>query len=314
MSLNQVKNALVSFSTDKTTRAIILKGKWGTGKTHLWNQVIQNGKNSLERDKYCYVSLFGISSLNNLKQAIFENTVKKDIADKPNNLSELIDNYKSAGSTLNRYYRKYLKTAGDLFSPLTKGLPTTIESIQFASIRDTLICIDDFERKSSSLTDKEVLGLISYLIEARNCSVLLILNSDTIDEESDYFKYHEKVFDYEIEFTPTPEESAGLVFDKNDHYDKKIIQNLSKLNTCNIRIIKKVKYFSDSLKAYLDQQPEIITDQALKTLSLIICSIYGSNKDKINIDVIKKINAIAYMLPSDDDEQSEEDKENKRQA
>lgn len=271
-------------------------------------------KNSIGRAKYCYVSLFGLSSLKSLKQAIFENTVKKDTADKPNDFSALIDKYNSAGDTLGRIYRKFLKIAADVSSPITRGLPTTIESIQFASIRDTLICIDDFERKSSGLTDKEVLGLISYLIEARDCSVLLILNSNTIDEESDYFKYHEKVFDYEIEITPTPEESACLIFDENNYYDKKIINKLTLLNTGNIRIFKKVKYFSEALKPYLEQQPETITDKALSTLSLTIWSIYEGDENKVDIDFIKQFNNTEYILPTSDDEQSDEDKENERQA
>jgi hypothetical protein len=311
MSLKQVENALELFSKDKAARAVVLKGKWGTGKTHLWNQVVKKKKSSFERTKYCYVSLFGPSNLKDLKQAIFENTVSKETADQPNELSGLIENYNSIGDKIGRTSRRFLKFAADISAPITKGLTTTIEAIHFASIRNTLICIDDFERKSPSLGDKEILGLISHLIEMKNCSVLLILNSNTIQENSDYFKYHEKVFDYEIEFTPTIDESTQLIFNKDNTYDANIIKSIFRLNSTNIRLFKKIKYFSEILKPYLEQKPEPIVDQALRTLSLAVWSIYEGDEQTVDIEFIKKSSEWDYLSPQNT-ENPDEERENIR--
>lgn len=34
-----------------------------------------------------------------------------------------------------------------------------------------------------------------------------------------------KVFDYEVEFSPTAEEAANIVFNYDDGYERKIIEN-----------------------------------------------------------------------------------------
>ena len=52
--------------------------------------------------------------------------------------------------------------------------------MSFASVSDALICVDDYERRSSG-SGKEVLGLISYLVENKNCSVVLVLNKSSVE-------------------------------------------------------------------------------------------------------------------------------------
>jgi hypothetical protein len=37
MSVIQVRNALQHFAKNKASRAIVLKGEWGTVKTFVWN-------------------------------------------------------------------------------------------------------------------------------------------------------------------------------------------------------------------------------------------------------------------------------------
>ena len=57
---------------------ICIKGYWGVGKTFAWNRYLEqarNRKNGIALKHYAYVSLFGITSLEELKYAIFENTL-----------------------------------------------------------------------------------------------------------------------------------------------------------------------------------------------------------------------------------------------
>lgn len=75
MSIAQVEAALKRFAVHNDGSAIVLKGEWGTGKTYLWNKVIQNHRISFFRKTYSYVSLFGLNSLPDLKRSIFENSV-----------------------------------------------------------------------------------------------------------------------------------------------------------------------------------------------------------------------------------------------
>ena len=62
MSVIQVQNALQHFAKNKASRAVVLKGEWGTGKTFVWNEVIKNHRKDFARSSYSYVSLFGLSS------------------------------------------------------------------------------------------------------------------------------------------------------------------------------------------------------------------------------------------------------------
>ena len=53
---------------EKPQYAIMLKGDWGSGKTHFIKNFIENDKNN----KYVYVSLFGLKSTEAIDEAIFD--------------------------------------------------------------------------------------------------------------------------------------------------------------------------------------------------------------------------------------------------
>lgn len=79
-----IKKLLTKFFNSNTKKIIILKGKWGAGKTYFWNIFFENQSNKtlgMDDDtrkkmskiyvNYSYVSLFGISNLEGLKSKIF---------------------------------------------------------------------------------------------------------------------------------------------------------------------------------------------------------------------------------------------------
>ena len=72
-----------------------------------------------------------------------------------------------------------------------------VQGMLFASVRNQLICIDDFKRRGEGLKPKDVLGLISSLREQRNCKVVLILNYEHLDEEA------RQEFETHLERSPT---------------------------------------------------------------------------------------------------------------
>src|SRR5690606_25875015 len=114
------------------------------------------------------------------------------------------------------------------------------------SLSNTIICLDDMERKGDKLEAKEILGLISLLKEQKKCKVVLLIN-DNEDCIKDYKKYREKVVDLEIEFLPTPEECASIVFKGNDWLSKNLKNHSTRLNVINIRVLKKIQHFSQSI-------------------------------------------------------------------
>src|SRR2546421_3533946 len=78
MSVQDVKAALNGFLSSDEPRAVALTGNWGRGKTFFWNLAIEEFLRNKGLDyevKYSYVSLFGISTVSELKDSIFENAV-----------------------------------------------------------------------------------------------------------------------------------------------------------------------------------------------------------------------------------------------
>lgn len=165
-----------------------------------------------------------------------------------------------------------------------KGFGPAIEALQFLRVTDTLIVLDDFERKGSNLQDREVLGLVSLLIESKNCRVIMLLNEEGLSDE--YFSYHEKVFDYEIKFTPTPEDAASIVFGSPNGVLEILAKNCIKLKINNIRLLKKISYYANLIIKPIEKADNRIANQAFHVLPLAILSIYGGKESKVDINFI----------------------------
>ncbi|EMV1908006.1 NTPase, partial [Shigella flexneri] len=85
MSLDYIKEQLSDFISSAEPEVMAIQGEWGIGKTYTWNAFLKENKNKIAFNRYSYVSLFGVNSLDALKYSIFENTITKDfIGNKPN--------------------------------------------------------------------------------------------------------------------------------------------------------------------------------------------------------------------------------------
>jgi hypothetical protein len=289
MSLVQVQKALENFGTAPEDRAIVFKGAWGTGKTFLWDLVVKQKKSYFSKPQYSYVSLFGINSLGEFKRAIFENSIDKNFADEAPSLKTLITNFKALRSNTNSLFKRFFRFGAEISIPYVKGVGSLIESVQYASVRDITICIDDFERKGAALTDRDVLGLVSNLIDKKRCRVILILNEKTLKPDAEFFSFSEKVFDYEVAFNPSVDEAIGLVFKSGSETEKRLIHNLKALRINNIRLLKKVDFFLSILKPYFDKWQVEVETQALHILPLAVLAIYGGKDTLADIEVIRSL-------------------------
>ena len=177
---NIEKRILKLVDTDSPC-AIALTGKWGVGKTHLWKKIRDENKEVFAGKKYAYVSLFGLDSLESLKLAI-STEVHTEAAD---------------DSLLNVDVSKHLKklfgfvgggnagTSGDMRFGINIG-NKLVTNIIMSHLKNTLVCLDDIERKSDSLPMSEILGLVNYLKNERKCQVLMIMH-DEESKDKEYF-------------------------------------------------------------------------------------------------------------------------------
>jgi len=75
MSLDLIKQEVRRFLSSAEPEAVCIKGRCGVGKTFAWHRQVEECKDLIALPRYSYVSLFGVNSLDELKYAIFENTV-----------------------------------------------------------------------------------------------------------------------------------------------------------------------------------------------------------------------------------------------
>lgn len=315
MSIAKVEKALCSFATHKSGTAIVLKGEWGTGKTYFWNRVVKANFKSFARKKYSYVSLFGLNSLGDLKRSIFENTVECSKAGVFVTKESVFENLKrldlsDAASGL----RKIFNFGKEAKIPFVGSFGGVIDSIQYALIGEAIICIDDFERRGNGLSSRDVLGLISSLVESKKCSVILILNEGSLKKDDEFFSFSEKVFDYEVTFAPSVQESVKLVFGSAGKGRESVAENAIKLKINNIRLLKKIELFAAVLDGVLKNTHSKVVQQAQSTLPLAVFAVYGGGKCKVDIDFILGYQGSLASYMPDNTSASVEESENKRDA
>ncbi|WP_374665168.1 KAP family P-loop domain protein [Acinetobacter sp.] len=228
--------------------AVAITGCWGVGKTFFWNSFLDkmqsvervDKKDAVFNRKYAYISLFGIESLSDLKTQIYSN----------------IENHHSAIEV-----PKWLKGLPSIFkdtrvSQLGISAPVKlIDNLMFNQIKDAIICFDDFERMSSKLDIKDVMGLVNQLKLERNCQVVLILDELKTDDANKikYAEYKEKLIDETIKITsvePLIRENAKGI---DEPLVDLMVEFADELEIHNFRLFQKViKLY----KQFLEKLPE----------------------------------------------------------
>jgi hypothetical protein len=255
-SRTQVQEKLKLFISNDNFKVLALKGRWGVGKTHLVETFFKE-----QQQDYYYGSVFGISSIEQLKSQILANKgATGKILQWVNSQSDRITKTKEIPLLhLSTIAGSAISIGSDLLFNLT-----------FNSING-FICIDDLERKSK-LRLIELLGFVENLIQKSNCKVILIYNEDELIKDKASKKaleeYREKVIDIEVELNPTVEENFSLAFKEDKTYNINVIQEtLKKAKTNNIRVLKKTKW-------NLDQFYPLIKDWHPNIYELLIRNIF----------------------------------------
>ncbi|WLF84891.1 P-loop NTPase fold protein [Moraxella sp. ZY210820] len=170
--------------------AIALTGEWGIGKTHFWKSFYNENRGKFKKPIYSYVSVFGIESLEALK---YEIAIQSQRNSTPNFLNRISLKLQSLLKVfLEKIKIDDVKNSGVVISS-SKNTLSVLGSIV---VKNSVICIDDLERKSDKLDMKDLMGFINQLKTEKNCQVIVILHQDKINEQNTEFQeYKEKVFD-----------------------------------------------------------------------------------------------------------------------
>lgn len=208
---------------EKKGCAIAIAGEWGIGKTYFWNYFKDNFLKD-KNEKIAYISLFGIESLDSLKYEIGIKTHSSDISDRDKKSNDKVKNFFTG--LLSHIKVPDLESNGITLS-IGQNLITNMIG---GMVKDTIICIDDLERKSDKLDLKDVMGLVNQLKLEKNCQVIVILHEDKADKQ--YQEYKEKVFD-DVFYLTENFEIIKEIIDNNevihiyqDFYDKLQVKNI----------------------------------------------------------------------------------------
>ncbi len=272
MSIDLVNGEISKFLQSDKPEVLCIRGKWGVGKTYNWTKRLGEAQKAgnVVLPRYSYVSLFGINSLEELKQAIFENVItlsKGKLRADLGTLDEFVNSNVGQWRKLTR-----LVQSVPFVKSFIGGDATAI--LSFLTIRDQIICFDDLERRGQRLDIGDVLGLVSFLREQRNCKVSLILNDEAlIDEAKTKFEtYLEKVVDVSLVYEPTASDSIGVALGGSDPVSQRVADLCTALGISNIRVIKRIERVVRAIQPMLANYDEEVFRQATSSIVLFCWS------------------------------------------
>lgn len=272
MSIKLVENEIRRFLASREPEVICISGHWGVGKTFAWNRYLQEAKKQevIALSRYAYVSLFGINSLEELKYAIFENTVQSSqIGIKPS-LETLRSNTKAVTEGIGRRAIPLLSQIPFLRNYVGWAVPAI-----FLSISKMIVCLDDLERAGKGLEIRDVLGLASNLKEQKSCKVCLILNDEALEESKQQFHtYFEKVIDTSLKFEPSAQECVDIAVSSDTEVLRMLGENCVTLGISNIRLIVKLEQCIRRVLPLLRPFDKEVTRQAIQSIVLLGWSVY----------------------------------------
>ncbi|MCG3677717.1 KAP family NTPase [Aliarcobacter butzleri] len=199
--------------------AVLLKGKWGSGKTHFINEYKEHLK--INKHKYIYLSLYGVTSYDKIETKFLE-------------------------AIYPRLYNKKTIFAGKIAKQLLKGtLKIDLDGDErddgnasvkipdfkpedLLNTKDYILIFDDLERCSINIIN--LLGYINFFVEHQSYKVILIANEEELEKTEKYTQIKEKLIGKTFEF----------ISDANSAYDS-FLGELENENKIKENILEKQK-------------------------------------------------------------------------
>ena len=221
-----VESILDYVRSDYTDYAIMINGEWGSGKTYFWNNQIKKKIESMKLNgkkyKTIYMSLYGISNLEEISKKIFIET------------TQLMD--KSLKKYMNTHEHttipEYAKTGLDMANFF--GVSSNNDRLdyeEFFSTDDKVLCFDDLERANVDVID--ILGYINNFVEHDHIKTIIICNEKELSTKMKSENLEMKTFiatylldkQGELEKKEVPmvekiKDKMELVFDKANEYER----------------------------------------------------------------------------------------------
>jgi hypothetical protein len=255
-------------------KVIMLSGKWGSGKTFFWKNVIEKEliQNQTKKQKaYVYSSLYGNRTLDKIEDNIYAQAYLCSVGGK----NAVLSGYEKV--------KDFGKRFGSFCSLLdVSKLVDGIDDIQQKNIKRSalsylenggIVCFDDFERKSKDIDLNDLFGFISHLAIDLNSKVVIILNDDVFEgeEKKIFSNVKEKSVSKFLKYEPSIKELFETIYEKHNLYNtnkelgETILNFIKESDILNARIYIQVL---DNLVEWIEKKQEIDAD-ILRCLILV---------------------------------------------
>lgn len=278
---SDINDMILKYINSDREYAILINGKWGTGKTYYTkNNLIPFLKKSIKNkyDGIIYISLYGIKTLEELEEKIVY-AILEEMMSKNNLNKKIIYKLKSILNIGINYFNNSI---------------SIIDTIKlFQNISKYIIILDDLERCDIDLT--ESFGYINNLVEHKNVKMILVSNQDKLLKHSElYYELKEKVIGEMIIYNPSLEDiiislcknkksKSTILFLENYNYIHNIFEEL---DYHNIRTLKLVFIKFDIIASYIKDEiihREELYKQFMK--DVLIYLIYETIKYKEGLEL-----------------------------
>ena len=324
----QIDKIIIDYVQSKDTDyAIMIDGEWGAGKSWYWDNVLTEQikkiptKDNTEEKPSMYnvakISLFGISSVDDLRIKIFEETS-----------TFFANKYVKTGAKLTGMVLN--KVAGFFNVSETSAKDVSDLLSEFSvNLEHYVLCFDDLERIKIELLI-ELLGYINTLVEHDKVKVVFICNENEL-KDVDYHKYKEKI----VRFTHTIKaDISKMVVEfakgRNEAYSRYISERkdfiafvYQKGNCSNLRTLKYnldiYEYIYDIIKETIqpdnEQHVNTIADYMLR-LSMVYSIEFRRDNDEVKLKSLAAINKQwCYQIDTMDSlSRQSEDNDNKQKS
>ena len=298
----QIDKIITDYVLSKDTDyAIMIDGEWGAGKTWYWDNVLteqikgiptrDNTEDNPSTYNVAKISLFGISSVDDLRIKIFEET-SSFFANK-----YVKTGAKLTGMVLNKVasFFNVSETSATDISELLSEFSVNLEHY--------VLCFDDLERIKTELLI-ELLGYINTLVEHDKVKVVFICNENEL-KDVDYHKYKEKI----VRFTHTIKaDISKMVLEfakgKEDGYSKYLCERKDYIasiyqrgNCSNLRTLKYNLDIYEQVYEIIGKTIQSENEQhvyAVANYMLLLCMVYSieyrRDNDEAKLKSLSKIN------------------------
>ncbi|WP_420133869.1 P-loop NTPase fold protein [Rhodopseudomonas sp.] len=261
--------------------AVVISGVWGVGKTYLVKEFLKE-RFGEDAKKYVYVSLYGLSSVEEIDDALFQAAFPLATG--------------SAAKVVGRVAKAGLK-----FLKVDPGDWNIKEFLN--KFQAEVYVFDDLERCDTP--KNAVLGYINQFVEHGGAKVLIIANEKEIGVEEDYNRRREKLIGKTLEVQSVFKEAFDYFSSKIDCPDASsfIKENSSEISSIygqsglnNLRILQQTMWDFERFYSVLQPQHRSNKDAMITLLRLLFALSFEIKAARLSEEDILKGRGLAAMM------------------